>query len=312
MLQHMKSYKQLDYLMKKRKYDFIHCHTPIAGAIARLVAHKNNIKVIYTAHGFHFFKGAPIQNWVLYYPIEKFLAKYTDILITINKEDYCRAKTFKAKKVEYIPGVGVDIEKFKNCKVDVDKKKEELGIPKDAKILLSVGELSKRKNHEVVIKALSLIKNKNLVYIIAGSGGLKEQYIKLSKKLELDHQIILLGNRTDIPELCKISDIFIHPSIREGLGIAPLEAMASGLPLISSNVNGIKDYAKNGITGYCIKPNDVHGLASAIIKLITSPELSEKYSHNNSKECVKFGINNTSNIMKYIYNNLKGEIRSIE
>ena len=299
MLQHMKSYKQLGYLMKKRKYEFIHCHTPIAGAIARLVAHKNNIKVIYTAHGFHFFKGAPIQNWILYYTIERFLARYSDILITINKEEYCRAKTFKAKSVEYVPGVGVDIEKFKNCKVDVDKKKEELGIPKDAKVLLSVGELSKRKNHQIVIKALAKLKRKDVYYLICGQGKEKENLLSLAEKLNVQRQVILIGYRTDVPELYKIADLFVFPSLQEGLPVALMEALSSGLICIVSNIRGNVD-CKKVFMDKTFLYNSQDDLKNLIEKLINKGLKNIDLEEKNDS----ISIGNISNKMKGIY---KGE-----
>lgn len=237
-LQHIKSYRQLNLLVRKRRYEFIHCHTPIAGAIARIVANKNSVKIIYTAHGFHFFKGAPLQNWILYYPIERFLAKYTDILITINKEDYNRAKNFKARKVEYVPGVGIDIGKFKDCQVDSARKRKELGIPKEAKVLLSVGELNKNKNHIAVINALAGLKRQDVYYVICGK-GVEENHLKeVVKQLGLTKQVIFAGFRGDIKEIYHISDIFIFPSKREGLSVALMEAMASGIPCIASNIRG--------------------------------------------------------------------------
>ena len=294
MLQHMKSYKQLDYLMKKRKYDFIHCHTPIAGAIARLVAHKNNIKVIYTAHGFHFFKGAPIKNWVLYYPIERFLARYTDILITINKEDYCRAKTFKAKKVEYVPGVGVDIEKFKNCKVDIEKKKEELGIPQNAKVLLSVGELSKRKNHQIVIKALAKLKKKDIYYLICGQGKEENNLRYLAKDLGIEKYILLLGYRNDVDQLYKIADLFIFSSLQEGLPVALMEAMASGVPCIANNIRGNNDLIEETMQGTAlIDINNVQEVKRQIENMIREKKIL--YLKN------RFSIKEISNKMRKIY-----------
>ena len=145
----IKAYKQLKKLIQENNYDIIHCHTPVAGVLTRLAARKNkNTTVIYTAHGFHFFKGAPLLNWLIYYPVERFCARYTDKLITINKEDYGRAKQFKLRKngkVYYVPGVGINLEKIQNLKVDIKQKKKELGISKNIPILLSVGELNKNK-----------------------------------------------------------------------------------------------------------------------------------------------------------------------
>ena len=178
----IQSYMDIKKLLIKNNYKLMHTHTPIASVISRFVAKNiSNMKVIYTAHGFHFFKGAPIQNWIIFYPIEKWLSKYTDVLITINKEDFNRAKKkFKMKKIEYVPGVGINIDYIKNVNVNKEKLKKELNIPLKNKVIISVGELSKRKNHELVIKALKDINN--VTYIICGQGNLKTHLNNLAKK----------------------------------------------------------------------------------------------------------------------------------
>ena len=151
----IKAYKELKRIINENNYEIIHCHSPIGGVITRLAARKsrrNNTKIIYTGHGFHFFKGASIINWLIYYPVELFCSYFTDTLITMNKEDYNIAKKrMKANRVEYISGIGIDIKKYENVKIDNKEKKRELEIPENAKILLSIGELSKRKNHEVIL-----------------------------------------------------------------------------------------------------------------------------------------------------------------
>ena len=165
-LKNITAYRKLNKFLKKEKIDLIYCHTPIGGVIGRITGYKNKIKnIIYTAHGFHFFKGAPLINWLLFYPVEKYLSKYTNILITINQEDYKRAQAFYAKKVKYIPGVGLDTEKIKNIVVDKKEKREELGLTEENIVLLSVGELSKRKNHIIPIKALAQIKIIKIYFI---------------------------------------------------------------------------------------------------------------------------------------------------
>lgn len=150
--------REIREVVKENDYDIVHCHTPIASICTRLACRKlrkNGLRVMYTAHGFHFYKGAPLLNWLLYYPAEKLCARFTDVLITINREDYELAKRkMKAKQVEYVPGVGIDVERFKNTVINKAEKRKELSIPEDAFLLVSVGELNKNKNHEVVIRAL--------------------------------------------------------------------------------------------------------------------------------------------------------------
>ena len=297
-------YRDLKGIIKDGNYDLIWTNEPVMGISTRLAAvkaRKAGTKVIYMAHGFHFFKGAPLINWLLYYPVEKLSSRWTDVLITINTEDYERAKKkFHAKKVEYIPGVGLDTKKFRNCIVNKGKKCEDLGIPSDQFIMLSIGELHDRKNQRVVIEALHKLDNHGIYYLIVGEGRNRREYKKLIEEYSLESNIKLLGYRNDIDELCQIADCFVHPSVREGLGIAPLEAMASGLPLIASDVNGIKDYAKDGVTGCCINPLSVDEMCSAIVKMLNNGNFRKECGSNNIEVVKRFDILNSCAIMQDI------------
>ncbi len=297
------AYKKLKKLIRDEKYDLVHTHTPVASACVRLACKEfKNVKVIYTAHGFHFFNGAPLKNWLIYYPVERWLAKYTDVLITINKEDYARAKkSFKAKKVGYTPGVGLDTQKFGAVFVDNLAKRREIGIPEDAFVVLSVGELNKNKNHETVIRALSKVNNRNVYYIICGQGPLENYLRDIVSELGLERQVKLLGFRKDIDKICKASDVFVFPSKREGLGLAALEAMASGLPIITSNVHGIVDYSVDGETGYLFSPTDEIGFAKAIERLVNNDELRINMGERNIDSVKNFDIKNSIDKMMEIY-----------
>ena len=296
----VKAYKQIKKLIEINKYKFIHCHSPIGGVISRIAAKRAHIPIVYTAHGFHFYKGGSIKNW-MFYPIERLLAHYTDVLITINNEDYSLAKRFQANKVIYIPGVGLDTKVFRNVVVDKAALRSSLGIPKDAIVLFSVGELCKRKNHETVIKALQEVGDNRIYYIICGKGELLQHLEKLCENIGLRERVIFLGYRTDIKELCKASDIYVFPSVREGLGIAALEGMSAGLPLISSNVNGIKDYTENEKTGYCVNPYDINGFSEAIKHLADNIEQRKKIGYYNQEVVKKFDLENVNKIMLNVY-----------
>lgn len=300
----LKAFHQVLGLVKINRYGFIHCHSPIGGLCGRLAGHMTHTKVIYTAHGFHFYEGAPLLNWLVYYPIEKFLSRYTDVLITINKEDFARAKTFHAKKVEYIPGVGIDIDKIQAVTVDRTEKRKKLGIPENAFLLISVGELNKNKNHETVIRALSMLSvNENVRYIIAGTGALHVYLQSLIDELGLISKVHLLGYRTDVIELLKISDCFVFPSKREGLGLATLESMAVGLPLISTYIGGIRDYTNNS-TGCCITdPLDAKAMKEAIQKILDDSAFRASCAKNNKKIVAKFNLKISLNTTKQIYLN---------
>lgn len=253
-LSNIKAFKELEEILDKNKYDIIHCHTPVGGAIARLANKKSNhysrTRIIYTAHGFHFFKGNNFLKNFIFKNIEKYFAKYTDVLITINKEDYEAAKKFKLKEngtVEYVPGVGIDIEKINSISGNRKKFLEELQISGDSILLLSVGELNNNKNHRVIIETLPKLP-KNIHYLICGVGVLKDEYIELSKKLKVENRLHLLGYRNNIIEIMKSCDVFVFPSKREGLSVALMEAMACGLPCIVSNIRGNNDLIKYDYT----------------------------------------------------------------
>ncbi|WP_409302874.1 glycosyltransferase family 4 protein [Peribacillus sp. SCS-155] len=301
--QNIVAYKKLKQLIIEGEYDVVHTHTPVASVCTRLACKKvDNVKVIYTAHGFHFYKGASFKDWLVYYPVERYLARYTDILITINKEDYERAnKSFKAGRIEYIPGVGIDTKKFNEVVVDRTKKRSEIGVPDDAFLILSVGELGERKNHEAIIRAIAMLNDAKIYYIICGQGPLEKHLRDLSKELGIEHQTRLLGVRKDIAEMCKASDLFAFPSKREGLGIAALEAMASGLPIITSNIQGIVDYSVNGKTGYSYSPKNINGFANGIKELKSNKVLRDKMGLYNEDTVERFSIEKSKSKLQNIY-----------
>ena len=297
--------KQINEIVNGNKYDIVHCHTPIAASCARLACkglRKKGVKVIYTAHGFHFYKGAPLKNWLIYYPVEKMCAHWTDALITINREDYALAqKKMKAKKIYYVPGVGIDTERFRDAVVDKKAKRAELGVPQDAVLLLSVGELNENKNHETVIKALAQIKRKDVHYAIAGQGELENYLKKVATNFDVDKQVHLVGYRTDVAELYKAADICCFPSIREGLSVALMEAMASELPCVVSNIRGNTDLIQPEKGGYLLEPCDVSGFAHALARLVENVSLRQQMGAFNSKIVEKFDMLYVKNEMQKIY-----------
>ena len=300
----IKAYKELRKIINAESFDLIHCHTPAVAMLTRIAARtarRSGSVVMYTCHGFHFHRASAIKNWLIYYPVEYFLSRYCDYILTINKEDFCRAKTFHCRNVRYIPGVGVDIRRIQQLAVDKATKKSSIGIPPDKLMILSVGELIPRKNHEVIIRALAKIKNQEIYYAIAGKGPLREYLSDLASKLGVIDRVLFLGFRTDIFELYHAADISAFPSKIEGLGLAGIEAMAAGVPLVSSNVHGILDYVIDGETGYAVAPNNVIGFACAIEQLAEDESLRNKISQNCLKAVEQFEITNALSAMWNIY-----------
>lgn len=286
------AFAKIKKLLIENKYDIVHCHTPNASFITRIAGkscRKNGMRVFYTAHGFHFYKGAPILNWFIFFPAELLCSCYTDVLITINKEDYVLSKRYmQSKEIIYIPGVGINLTHFKNVKIDKNKKREDIGVPQDAILLLSVGELNANKNHESVIRALANLNNKKIHYVIAGDGYKHDDLLKIAIELKISNNIHLLGFRSDISELYTVADIFVLPSIREGLNVSIMEAMASGLPCLVSNIRGNTDLIDlNG--GRLFNPKDVRQIKDCINEIIShETEKLNKMGEYNQNKVMKF------------------------
>ncbi len=305
----IRSFRQVKQLAEE-EFDLVHCHSPICAAMTRLAFRKkrrSGVKIIYTAHGFHFFKGAPWINWLIYFPVEWVCAHFTDVLLTINFEDHKRAnKWFKAKKVEYIPGIGIDTEKFQKRKfVGRKEKREALGIKEKDTMLLSVGELNSNKNHQVVIRAVAGLKNKMLHYVVAGQGGLFSDLRALAEQLQIADQVHLIGFQEDVASLYQCADLYLLPSKREGLNISLLEAMSSGLPCVVSKIRGNVDLVAEGEGGFLIGSEEVTAWAEGINKLVSSPELRERMGEQNQKRSFLFGRTKVSEKMHSIYKELK-------
>lgn len=271
------AYKELKKLLEVGRYDIIHTHTPNASAIVRLACRKlrkTGTKVFYTAHGFHFYKGAPMKNWLVYYPVERFLSRWTDVLLTMNREDYDRARTLHAGHVEFVHGVGVELEKF-GLDWPSEKrgeKRAELGIGTDDVMVLSVGELIHRKNHETVIRAVAELHDKSIKYVICGDGPLHGTLDELINELGVREQVKLLGKRADISEINQAADIFALPSYQEGLPVALMEAMAAANPVICSRIRGCTDLVEDGKGGLLCDPEDVAGWGEALRTFIDLPD----------------------------------------
>lgn len=267
-----KAYKQLKELMEQESFDLIHCHMPMSGVVARMAAQAvrkrsgRKVPVLYTAHGLHFYQGAPLKNWI-YYPVERFLARYTDRLILINEEDYKRAGKFPIRgRVERIMGVGMRLERFDAWKkeeysigrkvTDVDNGVkdiyEEYGIPEEYGILISVGEITQRKNHIVMIDAMKELLDLPLVYVICGSGPWEEKLKMHVKEQGLESRVKFAGYVDQIPGVLKQADCFVFPSFQEGLPVAVMEAMAVGLPVIATGIRGITDLLEHTKGGYLV------------------------------------------------------------
>ena len=309
--------KKLKELVRKEGIQYIHCHTPVGGMLGRQLGkdyRKTGIKVIYTTHGFHFYAGAPLKNRLVFYNAEKMFAKWTDVLITINSEDYVNARKFRLKPgghVFKIPGVGLDLEKFKPVSGEERRiYRERLGLSDDSFFLISVGEFSRNKNHASVIRMLSNMKKngedlKRLHYGICGDGYYRNELEEQIIREELEETVTLYGYQNPIQPFLGAADAMIFPSRREGLGMAALEALAMGVPVIAADNRGTREYMIHEENGYICPWNDVDGYCRNLKKFM---ELSGEELKRMKEFCVKsvepFDKKYVSLIMRGIYERL--------
>lgn len=283
-------YRELKKRIDQEDYALIHCHTPVGGMMARLcarAARKRGTRLMYTAHGFHFFTGAPISNWLFFYPAERFLARFTDLLITINAEDYKRAARFPAKQVALVHGVGIDVARFRE---DVDRAtvRDSLGIAQDANVVITVGEHIPRKNHETVLRTVA--KLPNVWLLLGGVGELMEPLRELAGALGIAERTLFLGFRKDVPALLAAADVFMFPSLQEGLPVSLMEAMAAGLPCAVSRVRGNADLIQDGKGGMLREPLDADGFAKDIESMLGNSALRRRMGELNRKEIEAYGL----------------------
>lgn len=300
------AYKELVEFIKQEKIDYIHCNTPTGGVLGRLVGKKCKVKkVIYQAHGFHFFKGAPMKNWLLYYPVEKWLAHYTDALITINTEDFeCAKNRFHLRnngKVYYVPGVGIDTAQYNLSAESREKKRKKLGLGDNDVALISMGDLIDRKNYATAIRAVAEINEARVHYFICGKGPEEEKLKALAERLDVASQIHFLGFRSDIKELLAAADIFLFTTKQEGLPRSMMEAMASGLPCIASRIRGNADLLDDTEGGFLCETNDVAAYADKLKLLASDKILREKMGKNNLITIQNFSTETVETEIRKIY-----------
>lgn len=298
------AFLNLTKLVFKNNIEVIHCNTPIGGLVGRVVGRLFNVKkVIYTVHGFHFFKGAPFLYNTIIKLAERIMARWSDAVITMNEEDYNAAKRFKLKNngnVYKIHGVGIDLSLYKEFN-NRDLTRQSLMLNSDEIAIISVGELNINKNNILLIEALNKIKNNKIHLYLCGKGNQNELIVQKIKEYKLDSQVHLLGFRSDIRELLYASDIYVSSSKREGLPRSLMEAMAVGLPCVVSNIRGNKDLIKNEIGGYLCDVNDSQSFANAINKMSKNPELRASMGKYNKERIKEFDISIVEKEIEKIY-----------
>lgn len=303
-IKNVKAFKTLVKLQEENQYDIVHVHTPVAGVYGRLLKLKfPNLKTIYTVHGFHFFKGAPKLNWMIYYPIEKVMARYTDIAITINSEDYERAKKIGIKEVYKINGVGLDLSYYNKNLYNKLECRKKFNLKEDDFVIVMIAEVNKNKNHIQMIKAVEeLVKYNSKVKVLCAGDGLLLNNIKEEvRKRNLSEVIEILGFRTDINEIISCADVGVLMSYREGLPRNIMELMAFGKPVVGTNIRGIRDLIEDGKNGYLVEVGDYMQTYYALNTLLNDEELVKKMSQNALDKVKKYSVNSVVEELSEVY-----------
>ncbi|WP_203287299.1 glycosyltransferase family 4 protein [Metabacillus sp. cB07] len=315
------AYRQLRKIIDHNHYCIIHCHTPVGGVLTRLAARdarKKGTKVLYTAHGFHFCKGAPFQNWLTYYPVEKWLSSYTDCLLTINNEDYHLAlkHRFKARSIEHIHGVGVDTEKF--CPISNEEKEQRrkfYGYQKDDFLMFYAAEFNKNKNQKLLLQAMCHLKNKvpNAKLLLAGEGTLLAECKRFAEANGMKDTVHFLGFRKDIADILPMCDLAVASSLREGLPVNIMEAMACALPIVATDNRGHRELVGDGVNGWIVAANNSEALSERINQISSDNKIST-YLGANGRKIIEseFSINRVLSQKSKIYMEQMGETEALK
>ena len=300
--------KSLRKLLRKEKFDLVHCHTETGGFITRLSMSADKKAIyIFTPHGMSFYIGSGMKSWLAYYPVERWICRKMSANVGMNKEEYHFLKKWNENTANYIHGTGLDVDKIKSTEVDFAKKRRELNVPENVKLIVSAGELNENKNHKAILNILGDLEDRNVFYIICGIGGLEAELKALCRQKNIDKRVIFLGYRDDIYEILKIADAYVFPSFHEGLSLSLMEAMSAGLPVVCSKIRGNIDLIENNEGGFLCDPSDSDAFLKAISEVLNSEDLRKKMGEINMAKIDKFDISAVENEMLSIYKRVVGD-----
>ena len=305
-LENLDATLRLRHIIQQEQIGLVHCHNLMGALVARLASLWSGRKpyVLYTTHGLYFYQGAPLWNWLLGFPLERVLARCTDRIITINREDRRRVDRFPLRNAgpkEQICGVGVDMERFRKRPERRASMRKALNIPPDAFHIVTAAELNRNKNQAVIIHAIAQLDDAGIYYSLCGEGPEKALLQALIERYGLCDRIRLLGYRNDMPDVLQSADCFAFPSVREGLGIAAVEALACSVPVVASDNRGTREYLRDGFNGIICRENKAEAFAEAIGNLRQSPELCKQLSQGCRESVAPFSVTEAERRMDEIY-----------
>lgn len=313
-LKNWKAIKMLSRQIECSRYDIVHCHTPVGAYIGRLAARRARrlygTKVIYTAHGFHFYDGAPLLSWLLYYPAEQFLSRYTDAIVTINKEDSLRVERrfTRIAKRYYLPGVGYDEERIKPDLSHISVLREELGLHPDDFVLIYTANLIAGKNHCFLLSCLQQIVKEipRCKLLLCGEGSMREIIANKVEELHLQQHVVFAGFTWSIGDYMMLADVAVSASRREGLPLSIIEAMSSRLPVVATRIRGIEDLIENNVNGLLYTLDDKEQFCKHIISLYKNPQKRQSLSQRAAEGIERYSAKEIVPQMIGIYHEILG------
>lgn len=302
-LKYLKGINQLRRFLRKEKFDIVHTHLYKANTPGRIAAILARVPIIIAnEHNVDSWK-KPGQM-----AADRFLSKFTNKVIVVSqavKRFYHEEVGLPENKIEVVYN-GVDLEKFSK-RVDIEKKKEELNIPQDSKVVGIIGRLHPQKGHEYFLKAAAIVTREipSVRFLIIGEGTLRDELEKMADRLGLADKTLFTGQRRDIAEILSVLDISVLSSLREGFSITVLESMASGLPVVVTDVGGNREVVEESQTGFIVPPENVGALAAAIARILKDENLARRMGERAHERVKSFSIEKMARQTESIYDELR-------
>ncbi len=300
------AYARLKKIIDEGDYELISCNTPVASVLTRLAARdarKKGTRLFYMAHGFHFYNGAPLRNWILYYPIEKVSAHLADTIITITDVDYEFAKKKFSANVVYMHGAGADQNKFLSVTPEKNESFRHMMDYDQHFVILCTGELNSNKNQSTLIKAMPLVlqKHPETLLLMAGNGPKHDDLQKLIDSMNLNDQAILINYHPDIEIYTNACDLVVSVSFREGLPMNIVEGMICRKPVLVSHNRGHDQLVDDQVNGMFAKADDPQDIAEKIVYLIEHPEVREKLADAGRETAKLYQMDHIEKEIRKIY-----------
>ncbi|RUT03103.1 glycosyl transferase family 1 [Dulcicalothrix desertica PCC 7102] len=302
--------RQIQQVLEKQEYDIVHVHTAVAAFVTRLafsrLKKQPKPKLIYTVHGFHFFRGNKFTKNAIFLTFEKIAAPWTDYMVVINGEDEEAAKRHRLispERLYYMPGIGVDLNYYNPDQVsqaDIQAVRKEIGLESEDVMILASAEFNPGKRHRDMLRAFAKLGRPNVHLAFAGTGPLFEEMQGLAADLGIKKQVHFLGHRRDMPTLMRASIATLMASEREGLPRSVMESLCLETPVIGADTRGIRDLLADGC-GLIVPVGDIEGFAAAMTWVVNNPEAARQTAKRGKERMNNYDVRHIIKLHENLY-----------